>query len=98
VNEDDDKLQTFTIREVDLKILIMIGGIDIFLPLAQEEAEICVADAATTGGQLDETIAEGLEQIPKAAQAEKENEHFEECLNAFSQEVEEVVALKLTVE
>jgi len=34
VNEDDDKLKTFTIREADLKRLIMIGGIEIFLPLA----------------------------------------------------------------
>jgi hypothetical protein len=33
VNEDDDKLKTFTIREVDLRSLIMIGGIEIFLPL-----------------------------------------------------------------
>jgi hypothetical protein len=84
VNEDDDKLKTFTIREADLRSLIMIGGIEIFLPLAQGEAEICVADATTTEGQLAETVREeGLEQISEAAQAGEENEHSEECLNAF---------------
>ena len=36
----------------------MIGGIKIFLPLSQEEVEICVADAATTEGQPTETVKE----------------------------------------
>jgi hypothetical protein len=48
VNEDDDKLKTFTIRGGDMRSLMMIGGIEIFLPLAQGKAEICVADATTT--------------------------------------------------
>jgi hypothetical protein len=73
VNEDDDKLKTFTIREADLRSLIMIGGIEIFLPLAQEEAEIWVADATTTEEQLVETVREEeLEQISEAAQARGE--------------------------
>jgi hypothetical protein len=85
-------------KEEDLRNLLMIGGIEIFLPLAQEEAEICVADATTTEGQLAETVREeeGLEQISEAAQAGEENEHSEEWLNIFSQEAEEAVALKLT--
>jgi hypothetical protein len=36
----------------------MIGGIEIFLPFSQEEAEICVADATTAEGQLAETVRE----------------------------------------
>jgi hypothetical protein len=96
VNEDDDKLKTFTIQEADLRSLIMIGGIEVFLPLAQEKGKICVADAATTGGQLAETVAEGLEQIFEAAQEGEENEHSEEWLNIFSQKAEEAVASKLT--
>jgi hypothetical protein len=99
VNEDDDKLKTFTIQEDDLRSLIMIGGIKIFLPLAQEEAENCVADAATTEEQPVATIKEkGLEQISEVSQAGEENEHSKECLNAFSQEAEEAIALKLTAE
>jgi hypothetical protein len=98
VNEYDDKLKTFTIRETDLRSLIMIRGIEIFLPLAQEEVEICVVDETKIGGQLAETVTEGLEQISKAAQAGEENDHFEEWLNIFSQEAKEAVALKLTTE
>jgi hypothetical protein len=67
--------------------------------LAQEEAEICVAEAATAeAGQPAETVREELEQTLEAAQEEKENEHSEECLNAFSQEAEEAAALKLAAE
>jgi hypothetical protein len=78
---------------------MMIGGIQVFLPLAQGEVEICVADAATTEGQLAETVrGEGLEQISEAAQAGEENEHSKECLNDFSQEAEVAVALKLKAE
>jgi hypothetical protein len=43
-------------EEEDLRNLIMIGGIHIFLPFAQEEVENCVADAATTTEQLVETV------------------------------------------
>jgi hypothetical protein len=103
VNEDDDKLKTCTIREDNLRSLMMIGGIGIFLSFAREEAEICVADAATVEEQSAVTVKEELEQVFETAQAEaeagdEENEHSEEWLNAFSQEGErkEVVALKLT--
>jgi hypothetical protein len=59
-------------EEEDLRNLLMIGGIEIFLPLAQEEAEICVADAATTEEQSAETVREEeLEQTLEAAQAER---------------------------
>jgi hypothetical protein len=38
-------------------------------------------------------------RLPKHKQKrEEENEHSEECLNIFSQEAEEAVALKLTAE
>jgi hypothetical protein len=77
----------------------MIGGIGVFLPLAQEEAEIYVAGAATVEEQSAETVKEELEQVFETTQAEadeEENEHSEECLNIFSWEAEEAVALKLT--
>jgi hypothetical protein len=103
VNEDDDKLKTCTIREENLRSLMMIGRIGIFLSFAREEVEICVADAATAEEQSAVTFKEELEQVFEDAQAEaeagdEENEHSEEWLNAFSQEGErkEVVALNLT--
>jgi hypothetical protein len=64
-SEMDLDQQVQLTEEEDLRNLLMIGGIEIFLPLAQEEAEICVADAATTEGQLAETVREELEQILK---------------------------------
>jgi hypothetical protein len=54
-----------------------------------------VDDAATTAEQSVETVKEEVEQTLEAAQAEEEDENSEECLNAFSQEAEEAVALKL---
>jgi hypothetical protein len=84
--------------------LMMIGGIEIFLSLAREEAKICVAGATTVEEQSQLTMTvrkeEELEQTLEAAQAEadeEENERSEEWLNNFSQgaEKKEVVALKL---
>jgi hypothetical protein len=67
--------------------------------IAQEEAEICVADAATTtrAGQPAETVKEELEQVFETAQAEEEekNEHSEEWLNTFSQEAEKTATWSL---
>jgi hypothetical protein len=93
---DLDQQMQLTEKEEDL---LMIGGIQIFLPFSQEEAEICVVGAAIAEeGQLAETVREEeLEQTLEAAQAdEEEDEHSEEWLNIFSQEAEEAVALKLT--
>jgi hypothetical protein len=66
------------------KNLLMIGGIQIFVPFSKEEVEICVVDVATEAGQPSETVKEALEQTWEVAQEEKENEHSDECLNAFS--------------
>ena len=75
-------------EEEDQDNILMIGGIGVFLPFAQEEAIICVVGATTIEGQLAETLKEVLEQISEAAQgeAEEDDEHFEEWLNIFSQE------------
>jgi hypothetical protein len=77
--------QVQLIEEEDLRILMMIGGIEIFLPLSPEEAEIYVTDATTTEEQSVVTIRkEELEQTLEAAQAdEEEDEHSEEWLNTF---------------
>jgi hypothetical protein len=92
----DQQMQLTEVKDQD--DLLMIGGIGIFLPCAQEEAEICVADGATAEqSQLTMTIKEELEQVLEAAQEGKESEHSEEWLNNFSQgdKKKEVVALKL---
>jgi hypothetical protein len=78
----------------------MVGGNQIFLPGRPVEARICVADkGATIGeGQPDVTIKGEVEKMLEASQAAEEDEHFNEWLNIFNQEVEKTATLKLTVE
>jgi hypothetical protein len=59
--------------EKDQRNLLIIGGIEIFLPLSPVEARVCVADAATTERQPVVTVMM-KEKISEAAQA-KEKEH-----------------------
>jgi hypothetical protein len=46
----------------DQRSILIIGGIEIFLPRSQGEASICVVDAATKGQQV-ETVMEEEEKI-----------------------------------
>jgi hypothetical protein len=98
---DLDQHVQLTKEEEDQDDIMMIGGIGVFLPCSQEEVEICVADGATIE-QSAETVKEELEQVFETAQAQEEadeeSKHSEEWLNDFSQEAEEVVALKMTAE
>jgi hypothetical protein len=82
------------------KNIMMIGGIQVFLPSSLVEAKACVADAAIEEGQLAETVMEEeVEQTLMVSQEEKD-EHSTEWLKIFSQEVETwmTVALKPAAE
>jgi hypothetical protein len=74
-------------EEEDQEDIMMIGGIGVFLPCAQEEAKKCVADDTTnTGEQSVVTVKKKLEQTFEIAQADEgKNEHYEERFNDFSQ-------------
>ena len=62
----------------DQKSILMIGGIEIFLPLRSVEVRACITEGATVEGQLVETVmGEESEQMLEAAQEERK-EHFEE--------------------
>jgi hypothetical protein len=56
VNEDDEDLNTSITEEEDHRSVLVIGGIEIFLPRSQGEASICVADATTKGQQVETVI------------------------------------------
>jgi hypothetical protein len=91
----DQQVQLTEVKEHQDDIL-MIGGIQLFLPSAQEEAENSVVNAATAGeqSQLMMTVKEEeeLEQAFETAQAdERKNECSEEQLNNFSQQAERAV-------
>ena len=78
MNEDDEKLNTSITKEEDHRSVLVIGGIEIFLPRSKGEASICVADA-TIGGQQVEIIMEEKEKILKSSPIEEE-EHLVESL------------------
>jgi hypothetical protein len=60
------------LEKEDQRNLLIIGGIEIFLPLSPVEAKTCVADAATAEGQPAETVMEEeVEQMIEAAQEEE---------------------------
>jgi hypothetical protein len=70
VNEDDDKLKTCTIREEYQMDLLMVGGIQIFLPFAADYVEVCIADvevATTEAGQPTQTVREAFLQTLEAS-------------------------------
>jgi hypothetical protein len=98
-----DQQMQLTEEEEHQDDILMIGGIEVSLPFAQEEAEISVVDGATAEeqSQLKMTVRkeEKLEQVFETAQTdERKNECSEEQLNNFSQQAERAVALKLTAE
>jgi hypothetical protein len=85
----DQQVQLIEVKEHQDDIL-MIGGIQLFLPSAQEEAKISVINVATAEeqSQLEMTVEKEkkLVQMVQTAQAKmkKGNEHSVECLNTFS--------------
>jgi hypothetical protein len=86
----------------DQNDILMIGGIGIFLPCAQDEAEVCVADDTETAAeqsQLTMTMKRKLEQTFETTQADEgKNERSKEWLNDFSQQAENTIELELTAE
>jgi hypothetical protein len=98
---DLDQQMQLTKEEEHQNDTLMIGGIKLFLPSAQEEAENSVVDDATAEqSQLMMTVKEEMEQTLKPAQAEmkEESEHPVEWLNALSIEAEETATWEFAAE
>jgi hypothetical protein len=81
----------------------MIGGIGVFLPFCPGGGRSlccrwCSNSRRTVSCDCQERRGIGADFGSCPSRAEEENEHSEECLNTFSQEAEEAVALKLTAE
>jgi hypothetical protein len=97
VNEDDDKLKNFVTEEEDQTNILIIGGVEIFLPSSQGKAITGVSYAIER--QTVETVMEEKEQILKSVPTEGE-EHSIESLDIFSQEAKQemTAALKSTAE
>jgi hypothetical protein len=71
VNEDDEKLQTFITEKEDQRDVLIIGGVEIFLPSGRGEASTDVADV--TERQQAETVMEEKEQILMSVPIEGEH-------------------------
>jgi hypothetical protein len=71
VNEDNEKLNTSIIEEKDQRIILIVGGIQIFLPDSPIEARACVAYATTEEGQP-RVAAMMREQILEAVKGEEQ--------------------------
>jgi hypothetical protein len=99
ISSQEDQQMKLTGEEEHQDGILMIGGVSIFLPSAQEEAENSVVHAAIAEqSQLEMTVEEEeLEQASGTAQADEEkNECSEEQLNKFSQQAERAAAFGLT--
>jgi hypothetical protein len=66
VNEDENNLDTLTIQEVDQIIILIIGGIQVFLPNNQVGARACVAGATIKGKPTRTVKEEENEKILKS--------------------------------
>jgi hypothetical protein len=85
VNEDDEKLNTSTTEDRDQRRVMMIGGVEIFLPSGQEEASKNFADA--TKRKRTKTLEEE-EQILKSIPIGGENPF--ELLTQWEKELKEL--------
>jgi hypothetical protein len=59
--------------EEDHRNILIIGGIQIFLPSSPVEARVCVADATTEEGQPTVTVIEEMEQMLISSPTEEEH-------------------------
>jgi hypothetical protein len=101
VNEDGDKLKTFTIHEEDQRSILIIGGIKIFLLNSQVEASAHDESATKEEGHLAVTVIEEEDKEQTLAFSPTEGEeHSAELLKIFSQEDEQemTTALELAAE
>jgi hypothetical protein len=95
MNLEESSYQQRVLTGENQKRILIIGGIEVFLPSILVEARACVADAVIEGGQLAETVMEEeMEQTLTFSQG-AEDEHSIEWLKIFSQEVEQKITAVL---
>jgi hypothetical protein len=96
MNSEESSDQQGVLTGENQKIILIIGGIRVFLPRNPVEARVCVADATTTGGQPKKLVMEEeVEQTLTFSQGDEGDEHSEEWLKIFSQEAEKEMTATL---
>jgi hypothetical protein len=71
--------------EEDQRSIIIIGGIELFLPTSLFEARVCVADATTESQPVATVIKEERKKILKSSPQEEEEENSTKLLRIFIQ-------------
>jgi hypothetical protein len=95
VNEDDEKLNTSTIKEEDQRCIMIIAGIKLFLPTIQAEASTCVASAAIEGKPTESVKKEEEKEKKLMFSPAEGEENSAELLKIFSLEVEQELTAAL---
>jgi pyruvate/2-oxoglutarate/acetoin dehydrogenase E1 component len=87
MNSAESSYQQGELMEKDQKCIMIIGGIQIFLPSSPVEARVCVADAVVERQPVVTVIEEEeKEQILKSTPVEEE-EHIVEFLTQWEMEL-----------
>jgi len=80
VNEDDEKLKKSITKEEGQRDILIIGGVEIFLP--SDHLEVSIDVASVTERQPAETMMEEKEQILRPIPTEGD-EHSKKILDVF---------------
>jgi hypothetical protein len=88
MNLEVSSYQQGELMEEDQKCILIIGGIQIFLPSNPVEARACVADATTEEGQPAVTVIEEEEMEQTSESAPAEQEHADKVLTPWEKELE----------
>jgi hypothetical protein len=91
MNLEESSDQQGVLTGENQKRIMIIGGIEVFLPSNPVEARACVADAATTGGEPEETVMEEEMEKTLMFSQEAEDEHSTKWLKSFSQEARQEI-------
>jgi hypothetical protein len=73
MNSAESSYKQGELMEEDHRNILIIGGIQIFLPSSPVEAKVCVADATTEEGQPTVTVIEEMEQMLISSPTEEEH-------------------------
>jgi hypothetical protein len=88
MNSEVSSYQQGELMERDQRCLLIIGGIEVFLPHSLVEARECVADATTEEGQPTVTVIEEEEVEQVLISSPTKEEHADKMLTPWELELE----------
>jgi hypothetical protein len=95
MNSEESSDQQGVLTGEDQRYILIIGGIEVFLPSSPVEAKVCVAEVATEDRQPTETVMEEEMEQTLTFSRKEEDEHSTEWLKIFSQEAGQEITVVL---